>query len=380
MKQTPILVLEYKHEDWLTANTLYCLGCDKQWEIHFITYRSKSAFRYLPFVKSYHHFDEETHEISFINFVELVTEKTKAAVLVPTNSAAFQFVIRHKEALQSFIQVIPTPQPWAYEIACDKGQLAHFMGNHQIATPLTIIDLNNDLKKQLDGFPFPVLLKPRIGAGGKGVGGELPITVFANKDELMACIQQPGIIDKYIIQSFVDGYIVGCNVLYKDGKLVAYTIQKGIVKAKSFAPSPGLEFIQNDAAIEVVDSLLSKLQWNGVANIDLIYDVAKQQILILEINARFWQTVGGSTVGAHVNFPSLACLQALNRPIEPVSGQLGRYVPLIAYIKHKLAAKSGVKIDFQWKEIDMRYFFWLLPAKVYRFYRARFQKKVPGLT
>src|SRR6476620_4289973 len=83
MKQTPILVLEYKHEDWLTANTLYCLGCDKQWEIHFITYRSKSAFRYLPFVKSYHHFDEETHEISFINFVELVTEKTKAAALVP---------------------------------------------------------------------------------------------------------------------------------------------------------------------------------------------------------------------------------------------------------------------------------------------------------
>lgn len=109
-KRIPILVVEYLHEDWLTGNTLYCLGRDPQWEIHFVSYRIKSAFRFLSCVKSYHYFPEETGGTFFTAFVKKLAQKTGANVLVPTSTPGFQYLMKHKETLESFINVIPTPE------------------------------------------------------------------------------------------------------------------------------------------------------------------------------------------------------------------------------------------------------------------------------
>ena len=35
----------------------------------------------------------------------------------------------------------------------------------------------------------------------------------------------------YLIQNCLEGYDIDCNVLYQDGRLVAYSIQKGLVPA-----------------------------------------------------------------------------------------------------------------------------------------------------
>ena len=370
MEQIPILLLEYENY-WLTANTLYCLMRNKGFDIHFISRNPRSPFRFSSRVKSHHYFPKEQSDEAFLNFAKKVVQKTKASVMVPINDTGFHFMINNKEALQPFVSVIPLPEPWAYQIAGDKGLLADFMQSHAIDGPPTITHLGDNLDAQLDRLSFPVLLKPRMGSGGRGAAGEPGITKFHNKEELLKFVAAHNIASKYIIQSYVEGPEIDCNVLYKEGQLVTYTIQKAMLATQRYSPSLGIEFVDDKKVIEVVDSLLSKLRWNGVAHIDLIYDRHTQSLRILEINPRFWLTVGGSMVRANVNFPALACLQALDQPIEQRPVVLGRYIPVLSFLKYRV--RTGNKTPFRWREIDVRYFFTNIVTRVCYFYNKRFK-------
>jgi predicted ATP-grasp superfamily ATP-dependent carboligase len=368
MNRTPILVLA-NHNDWLTAYTLYCLGQSQLFELHLLSRKPKNPFRFLPGIKSNNYFPREASDTALVAFARQVAEKTKAKVLVPISDRGFRWAIQYKELLQQFIALIPLPEPWAYTIASDKGQLATFMKQNAIPTPLTLTDLTGNLEEKLEGIPFPVLLKPKVGAGGKGKGGEPPITYFPDKAALLTFISHHQVIaHKYIVQAFVKGYVIGCNVLYKKGQLLTYTIQKSVIPIVHFGPSWGIEFINNKEVIGVVDALLSKLQWNGVANIDLICDADSNSIKVLEINARFWQTIVGSMVRSGINFPSLACLVALHGTVEQAPARLGKYIPLGHFLKYKMSSAFS-NPAFNWKEADLRLYFMTLLSRAYVFYQ-----------
>ena len=371
MRKVPILILEYSNY-LLTANTLYCLGQCKQFDIHFLSRNAKSPFRYSQQIKSFYYFPKEEPDASFLAFAKKTTEKTNAKVLVPTSSPSFRFIIQNQEAIQQFIKVIPLPELWAYEIAADKGKLAEFLLKNQIATPPTFYSLSENLEKQLEDFPFPVLLKPKVGSGGQGASKKPGITRFDDKAKLVSFIRQHKLEEGYIIQHFIDGYVIGCNVLYKDGQLITHTIQKGLVLRENFLPSLGIEFFNNYEVIELVHNLMSKLKWNGLANLDLIYDNKNKSIKILEVNPRFWVTIAGSMFTANINFPALACMMALNLPMENIVYKTGKYIPLSAFVEYKFSSNTVNKVKFNWKEIDSRHYFANLLPKMYTLYSQKF--------
>lgn len=372
------MVLEYQ-SDYLTANTIYCLGGSELFEVHLLSRSLNNPYRLLPRVKSFHYFPDDKPESVYLDYIQQVIQRTGSKVLVPTNSPGVNFVIQHKDTLQQFIKIMPIPERWAYDIAADKGLLASFMLENSIPTPPTIFDLTKNLETALDDMVFPVLLKPSFGEGGYALTAEeSPITEFKDKSALMSFIKERNIKQKHIIQRFIEGYVVGCNVLYQEGKLIAFTIQKSLTPTRPFAPSIGIEFIESEEAITIVDTLMSKLQWSGVANLDLIYDTQNQKLQILEINPRFWLTLTGSMVRANVNFPSLACQLALDQPIELAPYSLGKYIPLGTYIKYRLSVPQMEKVRFKWKEIDVVYFWKTLLSRAYRIYNEKIQKSHPN--
>lgn len=371
MRKVPILMLEYSNY-LLTANTLYCLSQYKQFEIHFLSRKAKSPFRYSQLVKSFHYFPKEGTDASFLSFAKEVSEKTQAQVMVPTSAPSFRFMIENKTAIQQFIKTIPLPELWAYEVAAEKGQLAEFMIENQIATPLTIYSLSENLEQQLADFPFPALLKPKVGSGGQGASKKPGITRFNDKAKLISFIHQHELEEDYLIQQYIDGFVIGCNVLYINGKLITYTIQKGLVLRENFACSLGIEFINNYEVVELVDKLMSKLKWNGVANLDLIYDNKQKAIKVLEVNPRFWVTVGGSMFTAKINFPALACMMALNMPLDDIVYKTGKYIPLSAFVEYKLSANSNNKVKFSWREIDYRHYLANFFPKLCSLYNQKF--------
>jgi hypothetical protein len=141
---------------------------------------------------------------------------------------------------------------------------------------------------------------------------QVGIVFFTNQAELEQFLRNQENSADFIIQEFISGYDLSCNVLCRNGEILAYTIQRGIIPGKKrFQPPAGIEFIHQEQVINNVEKLMRALNWSGVANIDFRYDENDKQVKILELNPRYWQTLLGSLV-AGVNFPYLAYLSSLH--------------------------------------------------------------------
>jgi predicted ATP-grasp superfamily ATP-dependent carboligase len=360
----PLLVLVLEGEYRLTGAVLFCLSQQPGTTVHLLTRDADSPYQYSRYVRTCHVFDPGLPEADFVTFAQDVAQATLAEVFLPIDVAGMRFTIANRLALESVLPVLPLPTALNYEIAADKGRLAAFMRYHGIPAPDTIVDIYHNLEQKLQRFRFPVLLKPIDGAGGRGITRyQTPAAVLRAVAELPAG-------SRYIIQNCLEGYDIDCNVLYQNGKLVAHSIQKGMMPASDeYAPTEAIEFVRDAAVLAVVEPLMQALRWNGVAHLDLRYDARQQQINVIEINTRFWLTVVGSAVTAKVNFPWLACRAAAGLPVVQGPFALGRYIPFPNFCRHRFnwraRARSG--IHFAWRDTSLRAFIGDPLAKLYRF-------------
>ena len=345
----PSIVLVLEGDFHLTSAVLFCLSRQPGLRVHMLGRLPRSPFRYSRYVASHHFFSADKPEAEFVAFVGSVVAKTGAGVLLPIDVPGMRLVIAHREALEKVVSLLPLPTAEVYETATDKSRLAAFMQAHDIPAPDTILEIRYNLKAKLEDFRFPVLLKPVEGAGGRG------ISRYDTAEAVLAAVAALPAEGKYIIQNCLEGYDIDCNVLYQEGRLVAYSIQKGLVPAvwSVYAPTEAIEFVRSKAVLAVVDDLMTALRWNGVAHIDLRYDSRTDQMRVIEINTRFWLTVVGSAITARVNFPVLACRAALGQPLRPEPSRLGRYIPLarlLAYRWHQ--RRGGTPVRFPLREIS----------------------------
>ena len=238
---------------------------------------------------------------------------------------AIRFVAVHQDTLGEIAAVAPVPPVEAFDRVVDKGSLVTLTAELGIPSPPSVVyKPNASLERQVRELPFPVLAKPTLGSSGEGM------KYFDHQDDLKAFVRglnSKKNVPQYVIQSFVPGFDLGCNVLCKNGEILAYTAYKGfIARSKRFAPSAGVEYIQDDRVLEIAQKLFSPLRWSGVANIDLRYDRRDQRPKLLEVNPRFWGSLPGTCVAAKVNFPYLACLTALGVSFARPKCRLGRFV------------------------------------------------------
>jgi predicted ATP-grasp superfamily ATP-dependent carboligase len=331
----PLTVLVLEGDYRLTAAVLFCLSQQAELQVHLLTRNARSPFRLSHYIHSYHTFRQGTPDADFVEFARQVGQRIGAEVLLPVDVAGMRFVIAHRPALEKSLRVLPLPAAINYEIAGDKGLLASFMHYHGIPAPATIINIQHELAGKLKDFQFPVLLKPIDGGGGVG------IIKYQTPEALLQAVAELPTGSRYIIQHCLEGYDIDCNVLYQDGKLVAHSIQKGLMSSLGeYAPAEAIEFVHNDAVLAVVDHLMQALHWNGVAHLDLRYDARDQQIKVIEINTRFWLTVVGSALAAKVNFPALACQLAAGRTMVQAPFALGRYIPFANFLKYRFGRRS----------------------------------------
>ena len=364
----PSIVLVLEGDFHLTSAVLFCLSRHPGLRVHMLGRLPRSPFRYSRYVASHHFFSADQPEVEFVAFVGSVVAKTGAGVLLPIDVPGMRLVIAHREALEKVVYLLPLPTAEVYETATDKSRLAAFMQVHDIPAPDTILEIRHNLKAKLEDFRFPVLLKPVEGAGGRG------ISRYDTAEAVLAAVAVLPTEVKYIIQNCLDGYDIDCNVLYQEGRLVAYSIQKGLVPAvwSVYAPTEAIEFVRSKAVLAVVDDLMTALRWSGVAHIDLRYDSRTDQMRVIEINTRFWLTVVGSAITARVNFPVLACRAALGQPMQPGPSRLGRYIPLMRLLAYRWHQHRGdTLVLFPLREISIWAMFGDPLPRLFRLLRSR---------
>lgn len=285
---------------------LNCLSLIKGVKVHVMSNEKYTALRYSNRICSYSYYPITTDDSIWISNINKELTKYKIDVLMPIFNKGIMALNMNKNLLNKECILVPLPPLDSLNTSLDKWSLAKHMKDHMINGPNSI-NLRPEEFQHIDelNFSFPCLIKPTVNTGG-GIG----IQKIDSIKELMDYIKANKPINSLMLQEYINGYDLGCNVLCSEGQILASTIQKGnLYNNIPYSPQIGLGFVYETKALDLAKRLMKSLNWSGVANIDMIYDQERDLVQILEINPRYWLTIDASAI-AGVNFPYLYCLNA----------------------------------------------------------------------
>ncbi|MBN3519774.1 ATP-grasp domain-containing protein [Algoriphagus lutimaris] len=309
-----------------------CLAEVKNIQVFVISERKYAPIRFSRYVKKFIHFPFGDNEC-YLEGIMNALEKTKADVLLPVGVRAVRLIVEKKGTFSKVIANITTPEIKSFDIADDKWLLSRWLKEKNIAHPETLLfSPGESLEEVVSKISFPIIVKPRVGWGGKG------IEIFENNDQFRAWYSEFDHRMDLIVQDYIKGYDIDCSLLGEKGEILAYTIQKSIKYSADYPWPYGLEFKNHEEILSIVKDLVEKFNWSGIVHIDLRYDEVEKRAKLIEMNPRFWASVTAS-VFAGVNFPYLACLTAL-----------GVELPTIK-LADKIVVRSGPAVKMTWKKM-----------------------------
>lgn len=343
-KPLSVLIADGEDED-LPLKVLRCLGQVKGVKINIHSSGKWSPARFSRYRSQYLiHPEEEIEQKQFENIFE-TAKKTKADVILGIYEPTVRMLANHREEISSVSSIPPTVTTELFDNVTDKWLFSRILEKRNIPYPFTLKYQGNPLDEtDISKLIFPVLAKPTKSVAGIG------IRFFQDPIELNKFLGSLSSRDSFIIQSFIKGFDVGCSVLCKEGKILAFTMQKGIIPGKRrFEPASVINIFFNTEVYQLIEKLMRDLNWSGIANIDLRYDEVEKNYKILEINPRFWGSIIGS-LAAGINFPYLSCLAAMNQSFPVPEYQK------IFYAKPEITVKlTAKKIFFQDHSLPDRY-------------------------
>jgi biotin carboxylase len=305
-----------------------CLPRDKGWKIIILS-DDPAALAWYPFHKQdFLLRGSSASPQAYVDAICQVLTQHTVDVLLPVGEAAIRTLSLFGKDLPASTALAPLPTTGMLDLAADKGSSARFFKQNALPAPDTIqYEPGGLFEQDLKDLAFPVLTKPRHGAGGEG------IQFWEQPNELIAHLERSVDPQGFIIQSFIPGFNIDCSVLCREGRILAFTMQRELYPSRlRFGPATQVRFVHNIQAFEIAARLVRLLGWSGVAHIDMRFDRRDGKVKLLEINPRYWATVSGSML-AGVNFPYLACLASLGLEFPPPA-----YWPILYFSKGSLAS------------------------------------------
>ena len=195
-----------------------------------------------------------------------------------------RILAHHKEELSKYAIIYVNDGP-VFDAANDKNQVMKVCMENDIPCPYTIFGVKNLDDVKASGIPFPIIIKPRQGYGGRGFHAfesfeELTEYVTANNTNL----------EEYVIQERIpkDRRGMACTI---------FTDRNGDVKSafsyecKHMYPEVGGTSTMNALvdAPEVIEScsrLTKLMKLQGIVAVDIMVDSRDGKGKVIEINVR----------------------------------------------------------------------------------------------
>ena len=225
----------------------------------------------------------------------------KINAIVPVKYTTYQFLCKYRKNITESL-LPPLPNESLLQIVSNKLSLAEWLSRNSFASPKTYPVTIENIHK----LEYPLLLKPKMDVS------ELQINVHEKKADLLKEIESDEFKpEKYILQELIVGDDIDISILAEDGEIIAYTIQKGLIRG-DFSFSASIEFINNNRLFKITQEIIKQMNWSGIAHLDFIYNESTDMYYLLDFNARIWSTVLGS-VHAGINFPVLLLKRILQQ-------------------------------------------------------------------
>lgn len=290
-----ILLIGYDSN--IALGVLACLR-KQGFKFYLLSHNTRNAAKYSCYVKKTFYYNTETDSLK--DKIISIVKQYNIDFIMPYDELEIREVTLYKEELTQYAPCVLGTDPANFDIGIHKLNLAKFLTAKGIPCP-PFASLDNIEQQELliNNVGFPLLLKPVRMASGRMIQKvhdqqSLNNIIADNSDNL----------SNFLLQPFIIGSDVTCNVICKEGEVICYTIQESPVKKGSnFSSNDSLVYHDDAEVISIVSRIMKELSWNGVACIDIRRDEKTQKVYILEINGRFWASVVPSLTKAGVNFP-----------------------------------------------------------------------------
>lgn len=295
----------------------------------------------------------------YLNEVIQSIENAGIDIVFPASEGGFKFVSKYRNELSKFCRIVALPSHENLYTGYDKWSL-YLSLKDTVPVPKTVLLTEIE---QFSQSNYPLLLKPIDGAGGKNIQ-----KLDTWSKEIQTILNNPN--EVYIVQEYIDGYDIDCNVLCQNGQVVAYTIQQPLGVEEGFSPRiDKLKFVHDSNVYDIVSKTMNVLQWSGVAHLDLRYNCKTGQLNLIEINPRFWQSLMAS-LSVGVNFPYLLYLLSSDISFGSVSYQEKYYAKVGRFVKDALNGS----LEYSLSDTNVKYLF-SDPNSVFQFMIHRFLNK-----
>ncbi len=206
-------------------------------------------------------------------------------LVVPLHDLTAAYLSEHKEDLSQYARIaVNDPDKMRY--ATDKALTMRTCEEEGIPAPRTVF--GDRILEQVDQkeLKFPLVVKPRTASGSAG------FNIIHTRDKLQSCITQydesigPLLCQEYIEQKDSPQYRADF-FRDRDGKFKAAIVG---INTRWYPLDGGFGVFSvsthDNVIIQMGKKLLDRIEWNGYANIDLVWDANENCAKILEINGR----------------------------------------------------------------------------------------------
>jgi len=226
----------------------------------------------------------------------------KISALFPVGDIMTNLVAKHQDKLREHTRFI-LPGYDIFVQGRNKTLTLKAAANAGCPIPKTWYPQEQALEKIADEAVYPVLIKPAISAGARG------ITFCHNRDELLEKFPK---VEEIYSESFVQEFIPQTASQYK-ADIILDNNQKplaGVVYAKLryYPPSGGSSVLnKTEKRPDILESaikVLKQLKWVGFCDFDFITDPRDGVVKLIEINPRYPESYR-ATVAAGVDMTKL---------------------------------------------------------------------------
>ena len=252
----------------------------------------------------------------FITFMLDYIQDDDFDVLLPMDDITVELFAKHLDEFVSYVN-LPIPDYDTFLKGRDKGKTIKKAIDTGVPAPDTYfiddLDQIKDLKEKIE---YPVVIKPRISSGSRG------ITYVKKKDDLITSYQQVHKDFPYpLLQEFIPQTGRKFQVLLlidETGNIKGSCIQE-LLRQFPVNGGPGTLYktISYPELKEISADFLREIDWYGIACVEYITDPRTGNPKFMEINPRFWGTLNLS-LQVGVNFPYLLAQLALDKEIDSV--------------------------------------------------------------
>jgi protein-tyrosine-phosphatase/predicted ATP-grasp superfamily ATP-dependent carboligase len=233
--------------------------------------------------------------------------------VIPSNDSALAFLAAHYDEFQK-TSALACPHPTAVAVVLDKQQTMRTAAECGIGIPPSYrFQTLADLCDARASIRFPLIAKPF----NKEVDAAFKIRYYLDFTPLERDYSNDASYGaKYLLQEYAEGEGVGIELLMAGGepsilfahrRLLEYPSTGGVSVLAAAEPLiPDL--------VESSVRLLNHIGWEGVAMVEFRYDRATRRATLMEINGRYWGSLGLSAA-AGVDFPFAAWQVAHGLPV-----------------------------------------------------------------